>query len=281
MKNLVLIVVCSLGLCHPVRGQTEEETNNCVRIMLRVAFAHPCNGYKVGDRVFDFSREDVFYGRIETGDGWTPSSRKAAFEDYMEKVGRVNFTTSTSIYYSCSTVSKAVVQCMGMRATNTVSALRRLALNETYPERYRKKAIMASIRLGGVTTASSSFVESILTNSVTFSLPERGIAAGLYVRELQTNCATNSETIACREQAVGMFYRNRMKSVAAAYTIDQLLIGNLPGYAMSSNRLVTALSVLSNPEADDEDRTDFAAITNQLLSAGQPLQQLNFGGTEQ
>ncbi len=47
---------------------------------------------------------------------------------------------------------------------------------------------------------------------------------------------------------------------------------------MSSNRLEFATYVLNHPDCPEGDREDFAAITNQLISAGVPLHQLNLGG---
>ena len=77
-----------------------------------------------------------------------------------------------------------------------------------------------------------------------------------------------------------MFYRNRNFGYDSAYLIDTLLVSSIEGYAMSSNRLETALTMLSKMEPDDFDRKDIIAITNRLISSGQPLRRINVGGNE-
>ena len=276
---IVMIFTLMIGLPFSVVAHTPAESNEVVRIMLDSSMNHPDNLDREGPRThFRFYDPMVFFG-MEAGQGWTPEGRRAAFEDFVEHMGTVDFNCTTNV--TRRQVAKAVAQCANFNYTNAAPALRRLAMNSTYHERYRKAAIRVAVRLGGVCRETTDFVEGVITNSVAFSRPERGMAAGLYIRELQAACATNNEAIACKEQAVSMFYRNRMRSVAAIYTIDQFLTKNLPGYSMSSNRLATALYVLSAPEADGEDRMDFTAVTNQLLSAGQPLRQLNLEGNEQ
>lgn len=83
-----------------------------------------------------------------------------------------------------------------------------------------------------------------------------------------------------RDYAIAMFFRNRNVDIAAASVIDMLLVSNVVDYATSSNRLQTLTNMLSKPELNNLSRSDFTAITNQLLSSGQPLQWIDVGTNE-
>ena len=74
-----------------------------------------------------------------------------------------------------------------------------------------------------------------------------------------------------------MFYRNKQLSVAGALSVDKLLVERLNGYTMSSNRLETALFVLSQTNRVARVTEYFEAVTNQLLSSGQPLNVITVG----
>ena len=72
-------------------------------------------------------------------------------------------------------------------------------------------------------------------------------------------------------RAIGMYYRNRNLSSAAAVSIDMLLAEKLSGYSMSSNRLETINHILEGDGITQRERRHFDSITNTLLSAGQSL----------
>ena len=51
----------------------------------------------------------------------------------------------------------------------------------------------------------------------------------------------------------------------------------IAGYNTSSNRLAFAIFAIDNPGCVRSDKRHFTSVTNQLLSSGQPLVQLNIG----
>jgi len=79
--------------------------------------------------------------------------------------------------------------------------------------------------------------------------------------------------------AVQMLYRNRDQNVVQTFVVDQVFLRFINGYSTSSNRLEFAQGVLANADCNDYDKEDFIAITNHLLSSGQPLQWVNVRGT--
>ena len=108
-------------------------------------------------------------------------------------------------------------------------------------------------------------------------LTGRFVAIGLLRRKLsQANVGDIDVSNACN-RITGMFYRNKQLSVAGALSIDKLLAERLNGYAMSSNRLETALFVLSQTNRTDRVTEHFTIVTNQLLSSGQPLNVISIG----
>ena len=74
-----------------------------------------------------------------------------------------------------------------------------------------------------------------------------------------------------------MFYRNRKVSGTGAATLDRLFADKIEGYAQSSNRLDTALSMLSVTNMRPQFVEYFTGVTNQLLSSGQPLPWIEVG----
>ena len=60
-------------------------------------------------------------------------------------------------------------------------------------------------------------------------------------------------------------------------TVDRLLSERIEGYANSSNRLNTALFMLAPTNTRSQFVEYFVSVTNQLLSSGQPLVQLDIG----
>ena len=274
--GLMVVIIFTLMTCSPfpVVAHTLAESNEVVRIMLDSSMNHPDHLDGERPRVhFRFYDPTVFFG-MEAGQGWTPEGRRAAFIGFVEHMGEVDFTTTTNM--TCRQVAKAVAQCANFNFTNTASALRRLSSNSTYPERFRIAAIRVAINLGGVCDETTHYVENIMTNGAKYSIVERCMARGRYL-ELVQDASSNETYSAATANAGRMYYKYRLSEISMADSIDRLLVSCLDGYTMSSNRLETALYVLSSPEADDEDRKDFTTITNQLLSSGQPLRQLTIG----
>ena len=116
-----------------------------------------------------------------------------------------------------------------------------------------------------------------MTNSTGYSIMERGTASCQYADRLLSFNATNE----CQQMVVGnaveMFYRNRMLAPNAFSIVDQLFVRYIDNYSISSNRLEHALNALSLPDCGPVTKRRFVAITNELISSGQPLPWINFG----
>ncbi len=274
--SLVMVLMALDAVC----AYTPAETNDMVRGMLfRVVdfYSHdnfPANGRIVvrGEPPDTWER---FLGQSQGG-RWTTEERKAAFDWYLSTLGTNDCRALP--WMEQRFVRVALSRCDVLCYTNSVHYLRALALN---PRGIcRDEASELYLKLSPVSDVTTSFVETIMTNVVGFSSVERGITCGIYARKACLFNSTNTVDVAAKARAVQMFYRNRRFGYEAAYLIDELFVSSIAGYAMSSNRLDTVLDMLSKMDADDLDRPDFIPITNQLLSAGQPLRQLNLDGNE-
>ena len=271
---IVMIFTLMIGLPFSVVAHTPAESNEVVRIMLDSSMNHPDNLDREGPRThFRFYDPTVFFG-MEAGQGWTPEGRRAAFEDFVEHMGTVDFNCTTNV--TRRQVAKAVAQCANFNYTNAAPALRRLAMNAPYHERYRKSAIRVAIRLGGVCQETTDFVDSIVTNASVFSINERCEALCVYGGIVET-AETNPSIMA----ATQLLVRHRTFHKWCMVNCDSVFTARIDGYVSSSNRLEYANFALSQNPLEVNVRRYFENITNQLLSAGQPLQQLNLEGDEQ
>ena len=220
----------------------------------------------------EWSRPEVFFG-INI-DGWTVDEKKEAFDAYIRYIATTNCANEESPDHVASI--SAITQCCWMSRTNELASMRQFVLNTQHP--YRFLITEPVIELGGLDNASIDFAEAVATNVAVFSRGERGVAIGLLRRKLsQANVGDLDVSNACN-RITGMFYRNKQLSVAGALSIDKLLAERLNGYAASSNRLETALFVLSQTNRTDRVTEYFTTLTNQLLSSGRPLEVLDVGG---
>ena len=119
----------------------------------------------------------------------------------------------------------------------------------------------------------TEFVETIITNVIEYTSGERVGCYWEYARKLRQDPCTNG---ACAS-AISMFYNHRKVSGTGAATLDRLFSDKIAGYANSSNRLDTALSMLMVTNMRPQFVEYFVGVTNQLLSSGQPLPWINVG----
>ena len=219
----------------------------------------------------EWSRPEVFFG-INI-DGWTVDEKKEAFDAYIRYIATTNCANEESPDHVAAI--SAIEQCCWMSRTNELASMRQFVLNTQHP--YRFLITEPVIELGGLDNASIDFAEAVATNVAVFSRGERGVAIGLLRRKLsQANVGDLDVSNACN-RITSMFYRNKQLSVAGALSIDKLLAEQLNGYAASSNRLETALFVLSQTNRVARVTEYFEAVTNQLLSSGQPLNVITVG----
>ena len=166
----------------------------------------------------------------------------------------------------------AIGKCEEFNYTNSVNAMKALALNPKGV--YREWAINLAVRFSPIDNNTTEFIETIITNVSGYTSGERVGCYWEYVKKLRQDPCTNG---ACAS-ALSMFYRNRKVSGTGAATLDRLFSDKIVGYANSSNRLDTALSMLMVTNMRPQFVEYFVGVTNQLLSSGQPLPWINVGG---
>ena len=272
MKKL-FIAISAIGFSLVSFPRTESEMLDAARNMALVVKAN--TSYDHIDDVLathrEWGRPEVFFG-INI-DGWTVDEKKEAFDAYIRYIATTNCANKESPEHVASI--SAIEQCCWMSRTNELASIRQFVLNTHHP--YRFLITKPVIELGGLDNASIDFAEAVATNVTEFSRGERGVAFGMLSKKLsQANVGDLDVSNACN-RITSMFYRNKQLSVAGALSIDKLLAGRLNGYAASSNRLETALFVLSQTNRTDRVTEYFTTLTNQLLSSGQPLNVITVG----
>ena len=271
--NKLLLSVFMAGLSFMALPHTENEKLEVGRYMAR--FVKARTSYDHIDEALanyrEWSRPEVFFG-INI-DGWTVDEKKDAFDAYIRYIATTNCANEESPDHVASI--SAIEQCCWMSRTNELASIRQFVLNTQHP--YRFLITKPVIELGGLDNASIDFAEAVATNVTEFSRGERGVAFGMLSKKLsQANVGDLDVSNACN-RITSMFYRNKQLSVAGALSIDKLLAERLNGYAASSNRLETALFVLSQTNRTDRVTEHFTTVTNQLLSSGQPLNMITVG----
>ena len=272
--NKLLLSVFMAGLSFMALPHTENEKLEVGRYMAR--FVKASTSYDHIDEALanyrEWSRPEVFFG-INI-DGWTVDEKKEAFDAYIRYIATTNCANEESPDHVASI--SAIEQCCWMSRTNELASIRQFVLNTQHP--YRFLITKPVIELGGLDNASIDFAEAVATNVTEFSRGERGVAFGMLSKKLsQANVGDLDVSNACN-RITSMFYRNKQLSVAGALSIDKLLAERLNGYAASSNRLETALFVLSQTNRTDRVTEYFTTLTNQLFSSGRPLEVLDVGG---
>jgi len=206
--------------------------------------------------------------------GWTLAEKKAAFDWFLTTLGTNDCMSMDAELRE--EIMAAIAKCDEFNHTNAVPAMKALALN---PRGIcRQDAIELVLKFSAVDHATTEFVETIMTNATGYGLMERGTVSCQYASRLLSFNATNENQQIVATNAVAMFYKNRMLAPNAFPVVDHLFVRYIDDYAMSSNRLEHALNALSLPDCGPVTRRKFTSVTNQLLSSGQPLPWINFGG---
>ena len=210
-----------------------------------------------------------FLGVDETN-GWTVAAKKAAFDWYLSTLGSCDCRSLSR--RDKLLVLNAVEMCGMLAYTNAAPSLRSLALN---PNGIHRDVVLATaLKFSSVDDSTTQFVESILTNVTQYTAGERVVCYLEYadrIRGMQNIANTPAHN------AMLVFYRNRMVDRVGAPSVDRLLTTHLQGYGQSSNRLETAMFMLSETNALPQFVEYFTSVTNQLLSSGQPLPWINVG----
>ena len=273
--HIVHLILLMIGVC--ALAYTTEETNAVARAMLERVYYSAHDDLSeplvdVGEPPFTWNG---FLGRGEV-DGWSQQARKDAFAWYLSTLGTNDCTSFTSM--DRELVRIALSKCRTLNFIEAGPSLKALALNPNGI--HRNNAIRLAIQFCPVNDSMTVFTETIMTNTVGYTHRESGMASCQYANRLLSFNATNAVQIACRENAVRMFYRNRMSDAAGTEIVDELFVRYIAGYGTSSNRLAFALNAIASPSCVRPDKQYFTSVTNQLLSSGQPLVQLNIDDGE-
>ena len=264
---LSLVTVCVLA-------HTPAETNQIVSAALDYVLMHGHRSWQSERRDYNPSEDPNTWQTFLRfgGETWSMDERRAAFDQYLAELGRSNLKAATE--KEQIRVRTAIGRCRILDYTNSAPALVALALNSNGV--YRAKAIGLALSYLPVNDATTSFVETIITNVHSYSSSERVECIWGYSRKLQASeCNTPEEG-----RAVSMLYRNRKIDCTGAHAMDLLMVEKIFGYEHSSNRIDTAMFMLAATNARPSLVSYFTSVTNQLLSSGQPLVQLDIGEGE-
>ena len=168
----------------------------------------------------------------------------------------------------------AISQCLCMNYTQAAGTLRTYALNPTAVDRFR--AMDVAVKFCGVDESSYIFLETFVTNKACYSYNDIRFPLWSYCDKLKTIDTNNSSVVAIRDRSARLFYQNRL-DWRCAKKLDDVFSAAFSGYAHSSNRLAYANHVLSWTTNNDwrAMHEHFVAVTNDLISSGQPLINLS------
>lgn len=278
MKEFVFLVLVSVSSLFAM-AHTHSETNEIVRGAL--LHAHSFHASRKFPRTVKADEvPNTWNGFLGEGNGgiqgWTLAEKKSAFDWYLTTLGTTDLRSIPSI--DKVLVRTAIAQCRTLGYTNAVASLKALVLNPLGV--CRMNAIDVVLDIGPVDDEMTTFVETVMTNRTGYVFDERMSACCGYAQNLLDRPFTNDVQNVRRERAVKMLYRHRYLDLLGTVPLDALFVASFSGYGTSSNRLEFANYVLGHPECSDGDREDFTAITNQLLSSGQPLRWINVGGDD-
>lgn len=267
----VTVYAIAAATAFSVSAHTTAESNMVVRAALsRVLTFCPHVLYDGLELPAGIEVPDTWHGFLG-GDtnGWTLAEKKAAFDWFLTTLGTNDCMSLDA--ESREEVRVAIAKCDELNHTNAVPAMKALALNPRGIK--RNEAINIALKFSTVDDATTEFVETIITNVSGYSSSERVECYWEYAKKLQQEPCTNG----AYASALSMFYTNRKISGTGATTLDRLFADKIDGYAQSSNRLDTALSMLLVTNMHPQFVEYFIGVTNQLLSSGQPLQWINMG----
>ena len=271
----MLLFVMALLTFDTLWAYSSAETNQVVRRALaRVIACHPDN--LVGRLPLNGPSPDTWRGFLggDAEGGWQLAEKKAAFDWYLSSLGTADLSDVQG--FEAQLVRVALAQCERLSYTNAVPSLKGLAFNQNGI--HRGKAIELVIKYQSVDSATTAFVENVLTNVSLVGEHERDVACGHYAQRILSFNPEGGVQQTAKAVAVNMLYRNRYANCALTKIVDDLFVETISGYETSSNRLDFALHVLSSPDCNTLDYADFTAVTNPLLSSGQPLRWVTIGG---
>ena len=278
-KKLIAAGICTLAMFRCSNAYTPAETNRVLWQLVNIASPHvdSLDDLRRGVGCVDTRTPRKFFNLQVDGD-WTPKEKKAAFDAFLEGMGRHDYSSETNDFQSVTEL--AVSQCAFMNYTVALPWIKELFLNPTCSHRVRMHTIRNMVPMLPLNTESRDFVENVFTNNVVFARKERGFLSGFYLGRMLEGATNGLCTASFVKESARRFYRHRKIDSAGGLMFDELFAEGIEGYSTSSNRLDFALFVLRNPGSNPYNREHFTDVTNQLLSSGIPLQQLAIGEGE-
>ncbi len=217
--------------------------------------------------------EDGFFGRMSTNLQEHILYRQA-FDSVLEQFATNDWNTSNSWespFPKQEIARIALCQIRDMSYTNAISIAKKWALNASAP--YRDEAIGLYFGWSKLDAEMLNVANSVLTNAICASRSDRfetfvGMTARIdeYIR-----CAGKD---ACYSNAVHTLYQSRTVNVDCAAGLDSFFVSQIDGYELSSNRLETVRGWLESTNCTSEVRAHCAAVTNQLMTVGHPLAEV-------
>ena len=280
-QSMILVAICVASLhCLTASAHTESEYLYKARDMIGTLLS---SGWDSEEEMLEhqqsddplyhwnYTSQDDFFSFFVTN-GWSRSECEVAFDKYLAWIGTNDMTAVDS--QDRMFARSALGQCEAMKYSKALETIRAYAMNTTAVDRV--SVIDTAVRFGGVDDASASFIDTIVTNKARFSYHDISWAIPSYCNKLRYINTNDAEAVAIRVRGARLFYANRMEWPDAS-ALDDVFVAALPGYDFSSNRLEYANYVLSWITNNDwrAMRDHFVAITNQLLSSGLPLVELN------
>ena len=282
-RKMSRFVICMLALSYAtVWAHTESEYLYKARDMIGTLLSSGWDSeeemleqQQSDDPIYhwNYTSQDDFFDFFVTN-GWSRGECEAAFGKYLVWISTNDMTAVDS--QDRMFARSALGQCEAMKYSKALETIRAYAMNTTAVDRV--SVIDTAVRFGGVDDASASFIDTIVTNKARFSYHDISWAIPSYCNKLRSINTNDTEAVAIRARGARLFYANRLDWQDSS-ALDDLFVAAFPGYDFSSNRLEYANHVLSWSTNNDwrAMRDHFVAITNQLLSSGQPLTVITVG----
>ena len=271
--------ICAFAMFWSSNAYTPAETNRVLWQLVNTASPHVDNltDLQRGIGCVDTRTPRKFFNLPVDGN-WTPQEKKAAFDAFLEGMGRHDYSSETNDYRSVTEL--AVSQCAFMHYTVALPWLKNLILNPTCCQRVRFLADRTVVEMMNLSVENTCFVENVFTNTTVFTPKGRRHLSDLYINKMLVGVTNGLCSASVVESAANRFYGCRKIDSAGGMFFDDLFALGLDGYATSSNRLDFALFMLQRSDCSPYNRRHFTTVTNQLLSSGQTLRWINVGGNE-
>ena len=274
--KLIAAGICTLAMFRCSNAYTPAETNRVLWQLVNIASPHvdSLDDLRRGVGCVDTRTPRKFFNLQVDGD-WTPKEKKAAFDAFLEGMGRHDYSSETNDFQSVTEL--AVSQCAFMNYTVALPWIKELFLNPTCSHRVRMHVIRNIVPMLPLNLESACFVENVFTNTTAFAAKERGFLCGFYTNRLLEGVTNGTCAVSHVESVANRFYGHRKNNSSGGKHLDRLFVSALEGYSTSSNRLDFAVFMLNCQDCSQYNRQHFTAVTNQILSSGQPLRQLTIG----